>query len=151
VTRVALDSNLLVYAELEPESDKGRRAADLIVRVAPDGVIAAQVLGEFLRVVQRKAPTALPEAIRQAGLYRATFLVPATTDHNIVEAAELALVRRLQLWDSVICVVASRSGAKLLLSEDLQDGGMIGDVRVINPFNAANETRLADLIGDSPQ
>ena len=72
-------------------------------------------------------------------------------DEVFVEAAELALVRRLQLWDSVICVVSSHSGAKLLLSEDLQDGGMIGDVRVINPFNAANETRLADLIGDLPQ
>jgi len=56
VTRVALDSNILIYAELEPESDKGRMAADVITRVARDGVIPVQVLGEFLRFIQRRAP-----------------------------------------------------------------------------------------------
>src|SRR5580693_3583637 len=32
MTRVALDSNLLLYAELEPKSAKGLRAASLILR-----------------------------------------------------------------------------------------------------------------------
>ena len=27
MTRIVLDSNILIYAELEPDSDKGRRAA----------------------------------------------------------------------------------------------------------------------------
>ena len=54
MTRVALDSNILIYAELEPESEKGKRATDLILRAAQDGVIPVQVLGEFLRFVQRQ-------------------------------------------------------------------------------------------------
>lgn len=148
--RIALDSNLLVYAELEPESDKGRLAADVIISAASDGVIPAQVLGEFLRVVQRKAPAALPEAIRQAGLYRATFLTPSTTDETIAEAVELALARRLQLWDAVICIAASRAGALVLLSEDLQDGGTIAGLRVINPFEPTNQRLITDLAGDAP-
>ncbi|MFA7261636.1 MAG: PIN domain-containing protein [Caulobacter sp.] len=151
MTRVALDSNLLVYAELEPESGKGRRAAEVIARFAPNGVIPAQVLGEFLRVVQRKAPDALPEAIRQADLYRATFLTPATSGEIVAEAAELALARHLQLWDAVICVAASRSGAGVLLSEDLQDGGMVGGLRVVNPFNPDNAARLSALGDDASQ
>ena len=56
MTRVALDSNILIYAELEPESEKGTRSAGLILRAARDGVIPAQVLGEYLRFVQRRAP-----------------------------------------------------------------------------------------------
>jgi predicted nucleic acid-binding protein len=44
MTRVALDSNILMYAELEPESEKGSRSIELILRSARDGVIAAQVL-----------------------------------------------------------------------------------------------------------
>lgn len=151
MTRVALDSNLLVYAELEPESAKGRRSAELIARFAPDGVIPAQVLGEFLRVVQRKAPDSFPEAMRQVDLYRATFLTPATSNEIVAEAAELALARRLQLWDAVICVAASRSGAGVLLSEDLQDGGMIGGLRVINPFSPGNAARLSALDDETPQ
>ena len=74
MTRVALDSNLLIYAELEPES------AALISRAARDGVIPAQVLGEHLRFVQRRAPAAFEEAIRQASLYQALFLTPPSTD-----------------------------------------------------------------------
>ena len=80
MTRVALDSNILIYAELEPESQKGRRSADLILRAARDGVIPAQVLGEYLRFVQRRAPAAFEEAIRQASLYRDAFLTPPATD-----------------------------------------------------------------------
>ena len=38
MTRVALDSNILIYAELEPDSDEGMRAADLILRAARDGI-----------------------------------------------------------------------------------------------------------------
>lgn len=81
MTRVALDTNILIYAELEPESDKGQRAADLILRVSSDGVIPVQVLGEYLHFVRRRAPLALGEAMQQAAIYRATFLVPGITSH----------------------------------------------------------------------
>ena len=102
MTRVALDSNILIYAELEPESEKGRRSADLILRAARDGVIPAQVLGEFLRFVQRRAPAAFEEAIRQAALYRAAFLTPPTTDALVARASEMARAHRMQLWDCVV-------------------------------------------------
>jgi predicted nucleic acid-binding protein len=46
--KVALDSNILFYAELEPDLVKGRRALDIIQAAAPRGVLAAQVLLEFL-------------------------------------------------------------------------------------------------------
>ena len=41
--RVALDSNILVYAELEPETEKGQRAAEVILLAAQNGVIPVQV------------------------------------------------------------------------------------------------------------
>ena len=142
MTRIALDSNILIYAELEPESDKGKRAADLILRVAPDGVIAAQVLGEFLRFIQRRAPNALDEALKQATLYRAAFLTPATTADIIAAAAELARTHHVQLWDAVVCAVSAQAGAKVLLSEDMQDGRVLASLRVINPFEPANAAAI---------
>src|ERR1700681_4432501 len=84
--RVALDSNILIYAELEPESEKGTRSADLILRAARDGVIPAQALGEYLRFIQRRVPEAFEDAIRQASIYQAAFLTPPTTD-GIINAA----------------------------------------------------------------
>ena len=90
MTRVALDSNILIYAEIEPELGGGMRSVDLILRTARDGVMPAQVLGEFLRFVQRRFPASFGEAIRQALLYQSVFITPPTTDAIITKASELA-------------------------------------------------------------
>jgi predicted nucleic acid-binding protein len=148
MTRVALDSNILIYAELEPESEKGRRSAALILRAARDGVIPAQVLGEYLRFVQRRAPAAFEEAIRQTSLYRAAFLTPPTTDAIIDKASALARAHRMQLWDGVVCAASIDAGAKVMLTEDMQDGRMIDGLRLINPFAAANDEAVEALLGD---
>lgn len=132
----ALDSNVLLYAELEPKSDKGRRAADLIRIVARRGVLATQVLGEFLNVVRRRRPVAFQEARMQAETYRKVFvLVP--TDAAILSAAALFAERyKLQFWDSVIWQASVRGGAVMLFSEDLQDGFEVSGMRAVNPFTA---------------
>ncbi len=122
MTRVALDSNILIYAEIEPDSEKGKRSADLILRSARDGVIPAQVLGEFLRFVQRRFPAAFDDALRQAQLYQSVFLTPPTTDSIINTASKLARAHRLQLWDCVVCAASAGAHAKVLLTEDMQDG-----------------------------
>jgi predicted nucleic acid-binding protein len=106
MTRVALDSNVLIYAELEPDSEKGTRAADLILRAARDGVIPVQVLGEYLRFVQRRRPATFAEAIRQASIYRTLFLTPPTMSATIDKASELAHGHRIQLWDGVVCAAS---------------------------------------------
>ena len=146
MARVALDSNILIYAELEPESDKGKRSADLILRTARDAVIPAQVLGEFLRFIQRRVPTAFEDAIRQASIYRAAFLTPPTTDAIINKASELARAHRMQLWDCVVCAASTQAGAKALLTEDMQDGRIIEGLRLINPFNATNAEMIEALL-----
>ena len=148
MTRVALDSNILIYAELEPESEKGTRSADVILGVARDGVIPAQVLGEYLRFIQRRAPTAFEEAIRQASIYQAAFLTPPTTDAIINQASDMARVHRMQLWDCVVCAASIAAGAKVLLTEDMQDGRMIHGLRLINPFAAGNAEAVEAVLLD---
>ncbi len=145
MTRVAVDSNILIYAEFEPESDKGTRSADLILRCARDGVIPAQVLGEYLRFAQRRAPAAFHDAMRQAMIYQAIFLTPPTTSATINKASELAHVHRMQLWDCVVCAASVQAGAKVLMTEDMQDGRTIEGLRLLNPFAEANAEAIAAL------
>jgi predicted nucleic acid-binding protein len=142
MTRLALDSNILLYAELEPGSAKGKRSTDLVLRAARDGVMPVQVLGEFLRVVQRRLPAAFKAAARQVVHYRKVFLTPPTTDAVLGEAAEIALVHGLQLWDAVICTAAQGAGATLFLTEDLQDGRRLNNLQLLNPFLAKNNARI---------
>jgi predicted nucleic acid-binding protein len=145
MTRVALDSNILIYAELEPDSDKGKLSANLILRAARDGVIPVQVLGEYLRFVQRRQPTNFPEAVRQASIYRTLFLTPPTTSATIGKACELAHGHRMQLWDCVVCAASIEAGARVLMTEDMQDGRIIGGLRLMNPFAPANTDTTAAL------
>jgi predicted nucleic acid-binding protein len=148
MTRVALDSNILIYAELEPDSAKGQRAAELILRVAQDGVIPVQVLGEYLRFIQRRAPAMLAEAVKQIAVYQAAFLTPPTTDAVIAKASEIASAHRLQLWDCVVCVAALDAGAKVLLTEDMQDGRSLTGLRLLNPFAPGNNEAIDAALGD---
>jgi predicted nucleic acid-binding protein len=147
MTRVALDSNVLLYAELEPGSSKGRSAADLILRTARDGVIAVQVLGEFLRVVQRRVPAAFAEAVRQSERYRTIFVTPPTTDGVLAAAAEISLKHGLQLCDAVVCAASMAAGASLLLTENLQDGRRLDGLLFVNPFVPGNESSIAAALG----
>jgi predicted nucleic acid-binding protein len=144
--RVALDSNILIYAELEPESEKGTRSADLILRAARNGVIPVQVLGEYLRFIQRRVPQAFEDAIRQASIYRAAFLTPPTTDAVIDTASSLARTHRMQLWDCVVCAASAQAGAKVLLTEDMQDGRILDGLRLINPFAVSNAEAIETLL-----
>ncbi|MCC6889350.1 MAG: PIN domain-containing protein [Hyphomicrobiales bacterium] len=132
--RVALDSKILIYAELEPDSEKGIRSADLILRAARNGIIPVQVLGEYLRFVQRRLPAAFEDAIRQVSLYQAVFLTPPTTLEIVERAWTLASTHRMQLWDCVVCAAAAQAGAKVLLTEDMQDGRVLDELRLLNPF-----------------
>ncbi len=143
--RVAIDSNVLIYAEFEPDSEKGIRSTELILQAARDGVIPAQVLGEFLRFVQRRLPASFEDAVRQALIYQSVFLTPPTTDAIINKACELARVHRMQLWDGVVCAASAQAGAKVLLTEDVQDGRIIDSLRLMNPFAAANAKSIDDL------
>jgi predicted nucleic acid-binding protein len=148
MTRVALDSNILIYAEVEPESEKGTHAASLILRAARDGVIPVQVLGEYLRFVQRRAPAAFEEAIRQAAIYQSAFLTPPTTDAIINQASAMARAHRMQLWDCVVCATSIAANAKVLLTEDMQDGRTIDGLRLINPFAAGNAEAVEAVLGE---
>ncbi len=61
-------------------------------------------------------------------------------------AADLAVDHNLGIWDAVILSAASRSGCRLLLSEDLQEGFTWAGVTVVNPFSSPQHALLQALL-----
>ena len=53
---------------------------------------------------------------------------------SILAAIEIHLRYNYSFWDSMIIESAIKSGALLLLSEDLSDGQIINGVTIKNPF-----------------
>jgi predicted nucleic acid-binding protein len=144
--RGSLDSNVLVYAALEPTSPKGVRARELIQLAMPRGVLATQALLEFVAVLRRRAPALTSKAIAQAEAWAATFEVAPTTP-EVASAAHVLVARhRFQVWDAVIWSAARMAGARLFFSEDLQNGMTLDGVRVMDPF-AASEAELRAALG----
>jgi predicted nucleic acid-binding protein len=144
--RASLDSNILVYAALEPASDKGKAAAELIGRAAPRGVLATQALLEFVAVVRRRAPNLTNQAIAQAEAWAQVFETAPTTLPVMRAALGLVAAHRFQVWDAVIWAASRDVGATVLFTEDLQDGYAAGGMVAVNPFTNST-AELARLIG----
>jgi len=138
MVRASLDSNVLIYAELEPESERGAQAQRIIAAAAPGGILAAQALLEFLAVVRRRRPVSLPSAVAKVEAWSSVFEIAPTTVSVAKAASRLVREHDLQVWDAVIFCAGRAVGASLLLSEDMQDGLKLDGVRIANPFNLSS-------------
>lgn len=137
--RSGLDSNVLVYAELEPGSPKGKLARQLIVWISHDGVLSPQVLQDFVAVVRRVRPESLESALRKVETWRQVFYTSPTDEHVLSAAMTLVRDHGLQVWDAVIWAATSQAGARILFTEDMQDGRALLGVRAVNPFSRTSE------------
>jgi predicted nucleic acid-binding protein len=146
--RVALDTNVLAYAEGVNGLER-RDAALALIRRAPQEavVVPVQALGELFSVLVRKGGRTRREARDALLSWRDTFPVVETSPDIMVAAADLATDHQLGIWDAVILSAASQSGCRLLLSEDFQEGFTWAGVTVVNPFSAPRHALLHALFG----
>lgn len=148
--RVALDTNILAYAEGIGDAPRCAAAIRLIAQLPAEIVLLpAQTLGELFRVLTAKAK-------REAGLAREAIMTwadsfeVADSSWTAFQAAmDLAIDHKLHIWDALIVAVAAENRCRILLSEDLQAGFTWRGVTVVNPFDAPSSPLLASLIGDS--
>jgi predicted nucleic acid-binding protein len=147
VSVVAFDTNILVYAELEPTRPKGQLASRLLTSLAGRSVLAAQVLGEFVTVVRKKLLGAAGLAARQADVYRNVIETIPTDADLIVLAAAFAERYRLQFWDALIWQASVKGRASILLTEDMQHGFSADGMRAVNPFTPSDWPTLAGDLG----
>jgi predicted nucleic acid-binding protein len=136
--KIALDANILAYAEGTHGSALQDQALELIQRLPPaDVLLSVQTLGELFNVLVRKAK-GRPAGARAAVLSwcDAYSLIDASAA-VMVNATDLASGHGLSIWDSVVLAASADAGCRLLLSEDLQEGFTWRGVTVTNPFAPA--------------
>jgi predicted nucleic acid-binding protein len=144
---VALDTNVLAYAEGVNGPLRKRAALDLIERLPPETtLVPVQTLGELFHVLVRKARRS-PSAARDAVLsWGDAFPLIETSSDVLAAACDLSGDHRLSIWDAVIVAAAADAGCRLLLSEDLQDGFTWSGVTVANPFAPKRHLLLQALV-----
>lgn len=132
-----LDTNVLVHAYDLDEPAK-REAA---MRWVEDGwmnpgdtAISVQVLQELHVNLVRRGRN-LSEA-RQVVTDLSVWPVVQNTTVLLAAAMDIQARWQISLWDALIVAAARASGARQLLTEDLNDGQVIDGVRIVNPFSS---------------
>ena len=135
--KVFVDSTILVYAH-DVEAGEKRAIAEHVLRQLwqdESGRLSTQVLQEFYVNLTRKIAT--PVSRRDARELNNAYRVwpVATLDvADLLTASDVEERFRINFWDATIVVAALKSGAAVLLSEELNPGHGISGLEVRNPF-----------------
>ena len=133
--RVALDTNVLVYAEGFGDDVRCQSAGELIAKFKPtDLIVAVQVLGELSRVLTSKMKKSGSEVRDLLMSWSDGVVVADTTWTAFQSAMDLSVDHQISMWDALILAVAAENKCRLLLSEDFQNGFTWRGVTVVNPF-----------------
>ena len=136
--RSFLDTNVLVYCFIDGESKKRTKARGL-VRAAlstHSAIISYQVVQEFLNVAIRRPQQHMNQAEAQAYLSKVLMpLCEVFPDPSLYSTAlSIAGETNWSFYDCLIVSSALAGGCDTLFTEDLQDGRVIRDLTVRNPF-----------------
>lgn len=136
--KVFLDTNIMVYAHDRSSGDKYAVAREIMDYLweSRRGVISVQVLQEFFVCVTQK--TLKPLLIKNARIileYLSTWDIVANDKYITLKAIDIQERYRFSFWDSMIIQAAIQGQARILLSEDLPDGQVVEDLKILNPFS----------------
>lgn len=145
--RVALDTNVLAYAEGLGDERRCRVAMQLVEQLPSDRVVLpAQALGELSRVLTGKAKRAASQAREAVLNWADSFEVTDSTWLAFQSALDLTVDHQLPMWDALILAVAAENHCRLLLSEDFQSGFTWRGVTVLDPFVEPKAPLLRGLL-----
>ncbi len=145
--RLALDTNILAYAEGVNGAPMKKAALELLERL-PEGstLLPVQTLGELFSLLVRKAGRTAAQARAAMLTWRDAFPLIETSPAVMLAAVDLATDHQLGIWDAVILSAAREAGCRLLLSEDLSPGFTWKGVTAADPFVTPKHDLLAALL-----
>ena len=145
--RIALDTNILVYAEGLNGAQMKERATKLIQELPIDKtILPVQVLAELFNVLVRKAGKDVKTAAKLTTSWHDAFSVIDTSAKALYGAVELVSNHKFSIWDALVLATAAVGECRLLLSEDLHEGFIWNGVTIINPFSDAKNKLLKTFL-----
>jgi predicted nucleic acid-binding protein len=135
--KIFLDTNVIVYAHDRSSGKKNTIAMEIMEYLweRKKGVISVQVMQEFYVCVTTKILKPLPLKVAGNILeYLLNWDLIINDEYITIKAIDLQEKYRFSFWDSLIVQSAIQSQAYTLFSEDLSDGQIIENVKIVNPF-----------------
>lgn len=134
--RTFLDTNILVYLFDHDEPAKESRAREILDKAElGELALSTQVMSEFYVTVTRKLKRQVDIDIVMQAIDWLGFLLVVSSDTALVKSAiQTSRSAQISYWDGLIVAAAARADCERLLTEDLNDGQVIGSVCIENPF-----------------
>jgi predicted nucleic acid-binding protein len=130
-----LDTNILVYAAAGRGTEEAKRRRALEIIENENFGLSSQVLQEFYVTVVRKIEIPLSPEQALEWIEQFAYFPCLSIDVPIVKLGiEFSERYQISYWDGAILASAEALGATILYSEDLNDGQLYNNVRVMNPF-----------------
>ena len=146
---VAIDTNVLVYAEGLNGSTRKAAALEVVGHLSPEStMIPVQVLGELFNVLVKKGRRSRRAAAAAVLSWGDVFPLIESSGDVLLAAADLSDVHQLGIWDAAIVSAAADARCRVLLSEDLQDGFTWRGVTVVHPFGSPRHPLLTALLAE---
>ena len=115
--RIALDTNILVYAEGVNGAILARTTVELIKKLPESSTfLPVQVLGELFPVLVGRSAFPPAEARAIVLRWQDAFPLIETSPSILVAALDVAADHGLSIWDAIILSAAAEAGCRLLLS-----------------------------------
>ena len=130
MSKAFIDTNVILYL-LSDDAAKADKAESIL---QAGGVISVQVLNEVVSVCQRKLIMPWDEIDVLLQALKASVQVVPLTEASHELAVQLCKRYQLSFYDAHICAAALVAGSTVLLSEDMQDGMVVDNLVVQNPF-----------------
>lgn len=134
---VFVDTHVFVYARDASEVLKQPQAAQWLDHLWGEqlGRTSTQVLSEYYVTVTRKLDPGLDPDDAWDDVETLFTWRPIAIDVALLKRGrEIEQRYRLSGWDSLVIAAAQFQGCALLLTEDLHDGAVYGEVSVRSPF-----------------
>lgn len=135
VPKAFFDTNILVYRLDDRDRARQSAARALVAQAAArdEAVISTQILQEFYVVTTTKLR--IDVAAAKAIMRTLQNMEVVTVDAELInEAVDVSAQHQLSFWDALVLVSAECAKCETLYTEDLNDGQIIRDVRISNPF-----------------
>mgnify|MGYP006289385583 CR=1 FL=1 len=133
MSKVFLDTNILVYASDQDVPRKQKTAKEILKKHALDAVISTQVVQEYYVSVTKKLGIDPHQAKTIIATFEGFEIIPVLLG-DIYRAVDATILWKVSFWDGLIITMAEKANCSLLLSEDLNSGQTYGSVTVQNPF-----------------
>lgn len=136
MSKIFLDSNILIYLYSKDETAKQRVAKEIITEYE-NIFISSQVLFEFTYVVQRKFKIDYTDIQRSLEEFHNAFNFSLITFNTLQKAIQLASKYKYSFPDSLILASAIENSCNIVFSEDMHSNHIVNDlVKIINPFKS---------------